>query len=212
MNISVKDKKYLSPTEVADLLMVTPMTVRRWANKGELRALTTPGGHRRFTQEDVDKFAQKNGISLAPNKSKELRVLIVDDDKDLALYLSDLLLDGTNQVVTKVAHNGFAAGIEVKIFEPDVIITDLMMPEMDGIEVCQLLKSHSQTSGIRIIGITGYYTEKNVLAFIEAGAEECLKKPIDPVELLEAIGLDSSEFKSHESIKQGSEKIIDYTS
>ena len=205
MNIRAQDKKYLSPTEVADLLMVTPMTVRRWANKGELHSLTTPGGHRRFTQEDVDKFAQSKGMLLAPNNSKELRVLIVDDDKDVAEYLSNLLSDGTNHVVTAVAHNGFAAGIEVKVFEPDLIITDLMMPEMDGIEVCQLLKSHSQTSGIRIIGITGYYTEENVKAFIEAGAEACLKKPIDPVELLETIGLDTSEFKSLESIKQGSE-------
>ncbi|HED18958.1 MAG TPA: helix-turn-helix domain-containing protein, partial [Gammaproteobacteria bacterium] len=48
-----KGKSYLTPNDVATLLMVSPVTVRQWAQKGGLSALTTPGGHRRFLRHDV---------------------------------------------------------------------------------------------------------------------------------------------------------------
>ena len=54
----------LTPTEVAELLAVSPVTVRQWAQKGLIEARTTPGGHRRFTREAVIDFARRMAMTL----------------------------------------------------------------------------------------------------------------------------------------------------
>ena len=174
--------------------MVTPMTVRRWSNKNLLKTRTTPGGHRRFLRSDVEAFAEQRGMELPPNTDTRKKILIVDDDDFVANYIAEILSDPKYDVISRVCSNGFEAGLEVKSFHPDVIVMDLMMPNMSGIDVCKILKNNPATKGVRIIGVTGYYSDNNVSDFIRAGAELCLKKPIDPKSLLESLGLDSSEF------------------
>ena len=61
-----KHKTHLTPNEVAELLMVNPVTVRQWAARGLLRSLTTPGGHRRFLLRVVEEFARSRGLSFKP--------------------------------------------------------------------------------------------------------------------------------------------------
>src|ERR1700747_1579164 len=58
-----KHKTHLTPNEVAELLMVNPVTVRQWAARGLLRSLSTPGGHRRFLLSDVEEFARSRGAT-----------------------------------------------------------------------------------------------------------------------------------------------------
>ena len=58
-----KQKTHLTPNEVAELLMVNPVTVRQWAARGLLRSQTTPGGHRRFLLSDVEEFARSRGAT-----------------------------------------------------------------------------------------------------------------------------------------------------
>ena len=73
----------LTPTEVAELLAVSPVTVRQWAQKGLIEARTTPGGHRRFTREAVIDFARRMAMTLPESFAPPsgTRVLIVDDDR-----------------------------------------------------------------------------------------------------------------------------------
>ena len=59
------NKAYLTPNEVAELLMVSPITVRSWAQKGLLVAKVTPGGHRRFLKSDVERFVRESGADQA---------------------------------------------------------------------------------------------------------------------------------------------------
>lgn len=74
------DKAYLTPNEVAELLIVSPVTVRSWTKKGLLVAMVTPGGHRRFLKSEVERFVRESGAGQAGVKSSALRVLIVGDD------------------------------------------------------------------------------------------------------------------------------------
>src|SRR5437868_972690 len=84
-----KHKTHLTPNEVAELLMVNPVTVRQWAARGLLRSLTTPGGHRRFLLRDVEEFARSRGSTPAPrNSGRPERVLIVDDDGQAGLLVA----------------------------------------------------------------------------------------------------------------------------
>ena len=185
-----KQKSYLTPIEVAELLMVSPVTVRQWAQKGLLSAETTPGGHRRFLRREVERFARQRGLALQPPDGDTLRILIVDDDKLVAESLEALFQEITgNQVTAKVAYDGFDAGQKILSFQPHVVLLDLVMPGLDGFQVCARLKADPTTKAARIIAMTAFPSRDNVRRILEAGAEICLSKPLDIDVLLETIGL-----------------------
>ena len=186
------EKSYLTPAQVASLLMVSQAGVRQWAQKGALKALTTPGGHRRFLYRDVAQFAQDRGLTLNTLSRQDLRVLIVDDEPSVASYLKSLLKENTNSTAQiEIAHDGFQAGMRVRDFKPQIVLLDLMMPGMDGFQVCETLKKDPMAKSIRIIALTGYHTPTNVERILRCGAEVCLGKPIDSIRLLGLLNLDS---------------------
>ncbi len=183
------DKPYLTPSEAAKLLMVSPITVRAWAQKGLLPSETTPGGHRRFLRESVELFAKQS--KTAPQRNN-LRVLIVDDDKQVAEFLVEWLTGLDEPFVVSSAADGFEAGIKVHSFEPDIILLDLMMPRLDGFAVCRQIKADPDTSDIRVIAMTGHLSPENEQRILEAGAEVCIPKPLDIKFLLELLKTDLS--------------------
>ncbi len=180
-------KAYLTPNEVAEMLMLSVAAVRQWAEKGDLKALTTPGGHRRFLPQDVADFAQARHIILKKQTGKKTKVLIIDDDRALSRYLVALLSAKDSLFITEQAYDGFEAGQKVQSFQPDVVLLDLMMPGITGVQVCQNLKLNEQTKNIRVIAMTGYASPDNISAILSMGAEICLAKPIDQGKLLEAL-------------------------
>jgi excisionase family DNA binding protein len=184
----VKDKPYLTPNEVAEQLMVSPVTVRQWAQKGQLKAETTPGGHRRFLRSEVERFVREYKLPLQQSTADPLRILIVDDDEQLSRYLVELLSDLPKQPITETANDGFDAGTKVLTFQPHLMLLDLMMPDLNGFDVCRFIKQNPETKNIRIIAMTGYCSQENVDAITKAGAEECITKPINSSALLDAIG------------------------
>lgn len=190
-------KSYLTPYQVAELLMVSPTAVRQWAEKGDLHALTTPGGHRRFLPVDVESFARDKGLTLNLGDKDVLRVLIVDDDEQLTRYLVKLLDGLKTEVILETASDGFIAGLKIREFEPHVVLLDLMMPGLDGFKVCSVLKSKQNTKSIRVIAMTGYPSKENVEKILAAGAEVCLPKPVDEKLLLKHLGL-----TAHESVSK----------
>ena len=185
-----KNRQYLTTTEVANLLMVSVVAVRKWAQSGELKALTTPGGHRRFLLRDVSEFAKNRGINLLSiEQNDRIKVLVVDDDKLLCEYLYDLFAQHDESIEVRTVHDGFSAGAMIKEFMPSTMLLDLKMPGMDGFEVCRLIKEDPVTGIIRVITMTGHYSESNEQKALEAGAECCLKKPFEDHVLFDAMGL-----------------------
>ncbi len=180
---------YLTPSEVAHRLLVAPVTVRQWAQKGWLKAELTGGGHRRFLQQEVERFARERGLTIHTRDADDLRILIVDDDRQLARYLTELLSGEPGVGPVAAAHDGFEAGMKVRSFDPDVILLDLMMPGLDGFAVCNLLKQDPATRSIRIIAMTGFHTQENERRILAAGAEACLAKPFDRERLLLQLGI-----------------------
>lgn len=179
----------LSPNQAAEILMVAPATVRQWAAKGKLTALTTPGGHRRFRMSDIKDFAQQHGITLNIKNDESIAILIVDDDTQFSGYLAELIPGFDSKIRVQVANDGFEAGKLVHSFNPDLILMDLMMPTMDGFETCKNLKADPETANIRIICMTGFGSEENIQRILKLGAEACLTKPIDETLLEQNIGL-----------------------
>lgn len=184
---SVAHKSYLAPSDVARMLMVSPATVRLWASRGDLNAVSTPGGHRRFLRHDIEKFARDKDLTMNLPRGDTLRILVVDDDVEVAKFLSRLFKRDLPSAEVRTAHNGFEAGRLVQSFEPQIVLLDLMMPELNGFDVCRQIKMNPATKAIRVIAMTGFYTEENVSRAIDAGAEVCVRKPFDQKQLLKLI-------------------------
>ena len=107
--------------------------------------------------------------------------LVIEDNVDVIDYLR-LCLEEQYQVMT--ARNG-RLGVEMATEQiPDVIISDVMMPEMDGYEVCRTLKGDRRTSHIPIVILTAKATQEDKLKGLELGADAYLQKPFDKKELL----------------------------
>lgn len=181
--------QFLTPTEVADRLLVAPVTVRLWASKGLLRSVTTPGGHRRFRSADVDAFIAEHQQVHPSKDAPPSRILIIDDDEQFARYLSVLISARAPGVFVDTALNGFAAGIKCEAMRPDVVTLDLHMPDMDGFEVCSLLRSMFGKTKPRIVVLTGFATDENVQRILAAGADVCLAKNGDAETLMGELGL-----------------------
>ncbi|MFZ4478442.1 MAG: response regulator [Rhodoferax sp.] len=188
MNEELKNLPYLTPNEVAQWMMVSPVTVRGWSQKGLLQAEVTPGGHRRYRLEEVERFARQ--WNPAGNKGP-LRVLIVDDDRSVVGFLRELLEGGNYQVVVESAHDGFEAGRKVHSFSPDIVLLDYMMPGIKGSEVCRQIKQLPGPANVRVIAMSGYLNPQTEAELLAAGAECCLAKPVDTNRLLKLMGLES---------------------
>ncbi|MDP1943246.1 response regulator [Rhodoferax sp.] len=182
-----KNKLYLTPNEVAQWMMVSPVTVRGWAQKGMLQAEVTPGGHRRFRHEEVERFAHH----WNPQGNKgPLKVLVVDDDLAVLGFLRELLEGGAHPMLVETASDGFDAGHKVHTFGPDVVLVDLMMPGLKGTEVCRRIKQTPGAAQVHVVAMSGYMSPENQAELLAAGADACLAKPIVPARLYQAMGLE----------------------
>lgn len=118
-----------------------------------------------------------------------MRVLIVDDELEWQELLTEVIGGANDDVYIESAVDGYEAKQKVRWFKPDIVLLDLGMPGIDGVELCHTIKSDPQTNFIRIIAITGSATRENVDTLLAAGAEHCLGKPLDYDQLLSLMGL-----------------------
>lgn len=181
--------EYLTPTELADRLLVATVTVRLWANKGLLPSVTTLGSHRRFRVQDVDAFVARHQQTKADYRDLPPRVLIIDDDRQFSHYLAGVIATHAAGVVVEVAHDGFSAGIKCESIRPDVVTLDLQMPDMDSFEVCAMMRSMFGNSKPKILALTGSASAANVERIVAAGADACLSKATSAEVLLLEMGL-----------------------
>ncbi len=172
------DDTLLSVSQVAALLQVSPVMVNTWISNGALPSHKTADGRDNIKAIEVKKHAQRHNIKLEGDINKITKVLIVDDDSHVADFLKDYL--ESRNTVYDVHRTGisFMAEKLVKRFHPHVMIIDLRMPGMDGIELCEHFKEQIH-QGLRVIGISGYWSNDEKREFLEAGGIACLDKPLD---------------------------------
>lgn len=178
--------KVLTIPKAAKYCGISRGTFWKYVKEGKIKSSKTPGGKYRIKQEDLHEFMAKMGLMDSPeNKSTESKILIVDDDSMIQKLIDQILsLEGYR---TEIAVDGFDAGVKMNTFKPDLLILDLVMPGIDGFEVCKRIKSDSKTAHVKIIALTGYYTEEIEKKFKDIGADYCLAKPIDRQQLLQSI-------------------------
>ncbi|MFA6109066.1 MAG: response regulator [Candidatus Latescibacterota bacterium] len=184
----MKECVLLTTGKVAAHCGVSYETVNQWIRRGKLAAYTTPGGHYRIHRDDFGEFLKRyNMLPLERMTAGKPRILVVDDDPDVVRVMRRLLAR-TGQYEIATAADGFEAGLQVAQFRPDLITLDLMMPQMDGFQVCRLVKANPQTRHIIILILTGFASQENVQQALECGADCCLEKPFRLGELGEKVG------------------------
>ncbi len=110
------------------------------------------------------------------------RILAVDDEKHI-LRLVQINLEKAGYLVV-TASNGREALEAVALERPDLIVMDVMMPEMDGLEALKKLKENEQTADIPVVMLTAKAQDADVLQGWQSGADLYLTKPFNPIELL----------------------------
>lgn len=110
------------------------------------------------------------------------KILIVEDEEDV-LELVKYNLE-KNGYLTESAMTGREALSKVKSGVPDLMLLDLMLPEVDGLEVCRLVKGDAETAAIPVIMLTAKGTEADIVAGLEMGADDYITKPFSPRVLL----------------------------
>ena len=178
-------KTVFTTGEAAKICKVSQQTIIRCFDNGQLKGFRVPGSRfRRIPREALYKFMKDNGIPTDALESGKRKVLLVDDDNELVELMTKVLEeDGRFEV--RVASNGFDAGMMVKEYRPDLIVLDVMLPDINGKEVCHRVRGDLSLEDVRILCISGMIEEDKVQELRLSGADDFLHKPFDIEELID---------------------------
>lgn len=171
------------------------VNVKSQKGKGSKFVVRFPVKEKNITEKNIQELSNEIEFRLDENVKAQVKknlpsknqlgetennmplILVVEDNDEVRNYIIAELRDGYR---TLSASNGKEAFELASTNFPDLIISDIMMPVMDGIELCKMLKEAEQTSFIPVILLTAYTNEETSIAGYETGAESFLAKPFSP--------------------------------
>jgi excisionase family DNA binding protein len=178
-------KTVFTTGEAAKVCKVSQQTIIRCFDNGQLKGFRVPGSKfRRIPREALYKFMKDNQIPTDALENGKRKVLLVDDDPEI-VELINKALDDDGRFEVRTAANGFDAGMMVKEYRPDLIILDVMLPDINGKEVCHRVRADSNLEEVRIICISGMIEDDKIQELRLAGADDFIHKPFDVDVLIE---------------------------
>jgi excisionase family DNA binding protein len=170
---------WLTLGQAAKYLGVAQSTIRKWSDNGRVPAFYTPGGHRRYRRGDLEAFLQRSG----PSGGAGATVLIVDDDSKIREYVRvNLEMDGYIVREAGSAEEGLGVLEEAT---PDLVLLDVMMPEVDGWEMLQRVQERHGVGAIPVIMFSGKVNDQAAEEATSRGAQGFVGKPFNPQELID---------------------------
>lgn len=168
---------------------VSPKTIINWVESGHIKAYKTVGGHRRIKRSDLEAFMRKQGIPIPATEPADARkkILVVDDDPIIVETIVQALEEDEADYEVISAADGFEAGLQVTHFAPDLLILDIMMPDIKGYDVCRKIKENPETSRIKIVVLSAYLDEEKFERMKAHGADACFSKPLPLPKLKEEV-------------------------
>ena len=180
-------KTVFTTGEAAKICKVSQQTIIRCFDSGQLKGFRVPGSRfRRIPRDLLFQFMRDNGIPTDALESGKRKILIVDDDQELVDLIVDVV-ERDSRFETRSVNNGFDAGMMVKEYRPDLIVLDVMLPDINGREVCQRVRSDNTMDDVRIICISGMVEQDKIEELREAGANGFMHKPFEVEKLVERI-------------------------
>jgi excisionase family DNA binding protein len=172
-------KTVFTTAEAARICKVSRQTIIRYFDSGELKGFRVPGSQfPRIPRDQLLTFMRDNGIPTYALEGSKRKILIVDDDADL-VELITYALERDGRFEVRKAYNGFDASMMVKEYHPDLILLDVILPDINGKEVCQQVRSDKSMDDIRIVGMSGMIEDGKGREIKAAGANDFIPKPFD---------------------------------
>jgi excisionase family DNA binding protein len=149
--------------EAARLLGLSVGTVQSLVEQGELSAWKTPGGHRRIYLESIERYLQRHGKTkpalAAAEGGDELSVMVVEDDEVTLAVLKSAFDKWQLPVQAVFINSGVKALLDISHVRPQVLVTDLMMPGVDGFDLVATLDRDPAFASLMIVAITSMSDE-----------------------------------------------------
>ncbi|MDR2169904.1 MAG: response regulator [Planctomycetaceae bacterium] len=180
-------KTVFTTGEAAKICKVSQQTIIRCFDSGQLKGFRVPGSRfRRIPREQLFSFMRDNGIPTDALESGKRKVLVVDDDIEL-VELICTVLESDGRFETRSVNNGFDAGMMVREYRPDLIVLDVMLPDINGKEVCIRVRNDNSLEDVKIICISGMVEADKIAELKESGADDFLQKPFETEKLIEKL-------------------------
>ena len=142
-------KTVFTTGEAAKICKVSQQTIIRCFDSGQLKGFRVPGSRfRRIPRDQLFSFMKDNGIPTEALESGKRKVLIVDDDEGLVELMKEVF-ESDGRLDIRTANNGFGAGMLVKEFRPDLVILDVMLPDINGKEVCVRVRNDPSLDDVK---------------------------------------------------------------
>ncbi len=189
----------LKISDMAEKADVLVSTIRYYTDIGLIKAaMTTEGGHRLY--EEASTMDRLNKIKKMVAKGMTLpeiqtqiddamttkKILVVDDEPEVVEFIKDLLA-ATIPHKLETASDGFLAGKLVHQFSPDLVILDLLLPGVDGFQVCKSIRQDPDSKNTKILAVTGYDSPEIRAKILDSGADDYLGKPLEYHQTLDKI-------------------------
>lgn len=169
--------------EVGKICGVYHTTVINWVNKGMLKAKATPGGHRRIFLPDLVEFMRRFDMPVpADLHSRPKRVLVVEDDPAVSRMLLRTL-EGLPGLFVSACSSGLEALMAIGKEAPDLLLLDIRIPQVNGYEVCRVLKANELTRPVKVVAVTGEALTEEEERFLSENADCFFRKPLSTEEL-----------------------------
>ena len=183
----MRHKAVYTTGEAAEICKLSQQTIIRCFDSGQLNGFRVPGSKfRRIPRASLLQFMKENNIPLDGFGGDKIRILVVDDDPEIVeLFLDALQSDGRFEVAT--AQTGYDAGVLTQQFNPDIVVLDYMLPDINGNVVCKTVRDNPELSHIKILIISGVVNPAEVDKLMDAGADDFIKKPFNIENVIERV-------------------------
>ena len=176
-------RNLLTTGDIARYCETSVKLVNRWIQKADIEAFRNPGGHYRVTKTKFREFLERNGMPIVEEffqYPKKKKILVADNDAAIVDIFSHFLKTQYEDAVIEVAYDGYEALLKTGNLLPDLLILDIRMPKIDGLEVCRRIRETKTIQpSPKILAMTAHseaYDRDTVLA---SGADDYLLKPIE---------------------------------
>lgn len=179
-----KRKEYYTTSEIAKILHVAVGSVINWVDDNQIKAIITPGGHRKIPYKELIRFLKDHNYDIPQELLAKKSVILIDDEKETHDFFIEIFKN-IKGFELKCFSSGTEALIAMGKNIPEIIIVDILMPDFDGIQVIKNIKANDNFKKVLIIAISGDLNKKE--ESFNAGANIFLKKPIDIEEFRNSI-------------------------
>ena len=173
--------RFFTTGQVARLCGISPRTVANYCDEGKIESLQSPAtGYRRIPMASLERFLSEHGYPRSLLFLQDApKILVVEDNRADRILMLSVLAQAFPRAAKDAVEDGYEALIRIGENPPDLLILDLNLPGMDGIEVCRRLRGSPRTRGMSILPVSGFDDEDRRLRLAELGVAEVLHKTAD---------------------------------